>query len=86
MANNVTLLFNGNTLLISEDGQSFASLNATSGRPGYTSPKYQSVTNTGPIPEGTYALGPVLQASNLGALQGFLQAPIYWLTGSGELR
>ncbi|MBO4480862.1 MAG: DUF2778 domain-containing protein [Alphaproteobacteria bacterium] len=46
--------FDGKTLTIYQDGKPIMSWNAVSGKPGFQSPEYQNLKNTGPIPEGTY--------------------------------
>jgi Protein of unknown function (DUF2778) len=78
MANETTLLFNGNTLLIAENGVSYDAFNAVSGRPNVLSdPKYQNVPDMGTIPEGTYTLGPVQYSSDFDALLGLASGPLH---------
>ncbi len=72
MGNKISLQFNGQTLTLEEDGVSFGSFTAISGKPGYSTPEYQGFRNHGPIPEGTYNLGPVQRASPADIIVGLI--------------
>ena len=46
--------FDGKNLTLFQDGKPIVSWDAVSGKPGFQSPEYQNLKDTGPIPEGTY--------------------------------
>ena len=49
-----TLIFNGKSLALYENGLKTKEWAGVSGRPGYQSPKSQGLKNKGPIPQGSY--------------------------------